>query len=171
MRALKRKVCTGWAFWYKEKKRKKGGISLFPASERSMHFNSSPLQVDLSPSPGPEREGKGIEREGGRQGGLLVRNGAWSRPSCSTERLLWTSSPLPHCCAKCGEGWRANLKQSKFLSFYTLVASLAFNRSQRSPKEAEVTGGSGGGRGRKEGESRGGTEEKTTVAQWFGNDA
>lgn len=64
-----------------------------------------------------------------------------------------------------------DLKQRKFLSFHTLVASLAFNRSQRSPKEAEVTGGRGGGRRREKGRVERGTEEKTTVAQWFGNDA
>lgn len=37
------------------------------------------------------------------------------------------------------------LKASKFLSFHILVASLVFNRSQQSSKEAEVTGGRGGG--------------------------
>lgn len=74
---VKGKCALDGLFDTKKKKKKKGGISLFPASERSMHFNSSPLQVDLSPSHGPEREGKGIEREGGRAGGwLLVRNGA-----------------------------------------------------------------------------------------------
>lgn len=55
---------------------KKGGISLFPVSERSMHFNSSPPQVDLSPSHGPEREGKVKRKKAGGAGGLLVRNGA-----------------------------------------------------------------------------------------------
>lgn len=63
------------------------------------------------------------------------------------------------------------LKASKFLSFHILVASLVFNRSQQSPKEAEVTGGrGGGGEGRLERE----TEEKmvrTALAQWVGNDA
>lgn len=51
----------------KKKKRKIRGIGLFPVSERSMHFNSNPLQVDLSQSHGPEREEKvKTEKAGGR---------------------------------------------------------------------------------------------------------
>lgn len=59
----------------RKKKEKIKGIGLFPVSERSMHFNSNPLQVDLSQSHGPERQEK-VKRE--RLGGLgvLVRNGA-----------------------------------------------------------------------------------------------
>lgn len=44
-----------------EKKKRKGkvwGTGLFLVSKRSMHFNSNPLQVDLSQSHGPEREEK-----------------------------------------------------------------------------------------------------------------
>lgn len=50
-----------------KKKSKAKGIGLFPVSERSMHFNSNPLQVDLSQSHGPEREEKvETEKAGGR---------------------------------------------------------------------------------------------------------
>lgn len=70
--------------------RKKGGISLFPASERSMHFNSNPLQVDLSASHGPEREGKGIEREGGRQGGY------WREMGHEADRRVAPSGSFGH---------------------------------------------------------------------------
>lgn len=50
-----------------KKKGKVRGIGLFPVSERSMHFNSNPLQVDLSQSHGPEREEKVVtEKAGGR---------------------------------------------------------------------------------------------------------
>lgn len=108
----------------KKKKRKSKGIGLFPVSKRSMHFNSNPLQVDLSQSHGPEREEK-VEIEKARGGrGVLMGNGAWSTPSCSTEQLLWQSLLLPYCCAKHGpysweEGWRMNLKQVNFyLSTY-----------------------------------------------------
>lgn len=59
----------------KEKKGKSKGIGLFPVCERSMHFNSNPLQVDLSQNHGPEREEKvEIEKAGGRW--VLVGNGA-----------------------------------------------------------------------------------------------
>lgn len=63
------------AYWIQKKERKIRGIGLFPVSERSMHFNSNPLQVDLSQSHGPEREEKGRDREGGERG-VLVGNGA-----------------------------------------------------------------------------------------------
>lgn len=54
-------------YWIQRKKRKAKGIGLFPVSERSMHFNSNPLQVDLSQSHGPEREEKvETEKAGGR---------------------------------------------------------------------------------------------------------
>lgn len=53
----------------KGEKRKRKGTGLFPVSERSMHFNSNPLQVDLSQSRGPEREEKvEMAKAGGRRG-------------------------------------------------------------------------------------------------------
>lgn len=129
------------------------------SSERKINaFQFKPPAGGPVREPRPRKGGKRYRetRRGG--GGSLVRNGAWSGPSCSAARLLQTSSPRPHCRAKCGEGWRANLKQSKFRSFHTLVASLAFNWSQWSPKEAEVTGGRGEeGEGEGEGESPEGT--------------
>lgn len=135
--------------------KKKRGNKLVSSEWKINAFQFKPPAGGPVREPWPRERGKRYRARRREAGGLLARNGAWSRPSCSAERLLWTSSPLPHCCAKCGEGWRVNLKQRKFLSFHTLVASLAFNRSQRSPKEAEVTGGRGGGRGRKKAESRG----------------
>lgn len=47
---------------------------MFPVSERSMHFNSSPPQVDLSPSHGPETEGK-VKRK--KAGGKARGGGYW----------------------------------------------------------------------------------------------
>lgn len=46
---------------------------MFPVSERSMHFNSSPPQVDLSPSHGPETEGKVKRKKAGGEarGGVI----------------------------------------------------------------------------------------------------
>ena len=63
------------AYWTQRKKRGKiRGIGLFPVSERSMHFNSNPLQVDLSQSHGPEREEKVETEKAGDRGGI---GGKW----------------------------------------------------------------------------------------------
>lgn len=43
-------------------------------ASRSMHFNSNPLQVDLSQNHGPKREEKGKDREGGGAAGI---GGKW----------------------------------------------------------------------------------------------
>lgn len=56
-----------------KKKGKVRGTGLFPVSERSMHFNSNPLQVDLSQSHGPERVEK-VETEKAGAGGI---GGKW----------------------------------------------------------------------------------------------
>lgn len=140
--------CQSWEleltyYWIQKRrgeKRKRKGTGLFPVSERSMHFNSNPLQVDLSQSRGPEREEK-VEMAKAGGDGVLVGNGAWSAPSCSTEQLLWQSLLLRYCCAKRGPGSKRRrltheLKASKFLSFHLLVASLVFNQSQKGAKRS-----------------------------------
>lgn len=60
--------------WIQRKKKEIRGIGLFPVSERSMHFNSNPLQVDLSQSHGPEREEKVETEKAGGKGGI---GGKW----------------------------------------------------------------------------------------------
>lgn len=42
---------------------KKGGISLFPLSERSMHFNSSPPAGGPVPEPTAQKEREKVKRK------------------------------------------------------------------------------------------------------------
>lgn len=149
---------------------------MFPVSERSMHFNSNPLQVDLSQSHGPERVEKGRDREGGGRG-------YWWEMGHEAHHHVAQSSSFGSLCfchivvLNVGPYSKRRrltheLKASKFLSFHILVASLVFNRSQRSQKRQRWQEGERGGG--KEGRVEREIEEdgkKTSLAQWVGSDA
>lgn len=99
-----------------------------------MHFNSNPLQVDLSQSRGPEREEKvKIEKAGSRghwweMGREAHHHVAWSSSFgslCFTDIVVLNE---PHTQKR---RLMHELKASRFLSFHLLVASLVFNQSQK----------------------------------------